>query len=88
MIRLIFTSLTGTPPYNVYVADERGNNETLVGTISSSIPPDQIFTPPSLFNNSPNLMVILEDSSLFRVYRLLPCEYNCQFSVYIIQNSI
>lgn len=88
MNRLIFTSLTGTTPYNVYVADERGENETLLGTISSGIPPEQIFNPPALFNNSPNLMVILEDASLYRVYKLLECEYNCQFSIYIVQNSI
>lgn len=87
MTRLIFAGLTGNTPFDVYVSDANGNNETNLGTISASIPPNQIFSPPSIFNSLENILVILEDSNNNRYYKLLPCSYNCDFSVTIVKNS-
>jgi hypothetical protein len=84
--RLTFFELTGSTPLNVYVSDVYGNNETKIGEISASIPPDQIFMPPSLFEGAPQLMVTLEDTSGCRIFKILDCVFGCDFSITIIEN--
>lgn len=86
MNRLTIDSLSGLPPYNVYLADERGDNEVFLDTIISPIPPSKTFTPPNTYNKCATVMVILEDSSFYRIYKLLPCKHNCDFTIYITQN--
>jgi hypothetical protein len=39
MARIEILSITGTSPFDVYVSDVYGNNETFIGTISSAGPP-------------------------------------------------
>lgn len=86
MTRLVFYGLTGNTPFSVYVSDVYGNNETLVGEISSSIPPEQSFNPPSLFDNAPQIMVTLEDGVGCRVFKILDCAFGCDFSITIFEN--
>lgn len=86
MTRLVFYGLTGNTPFNVYVSDVYGNNEVLVGVISSPIPPDQNFVPPSLFDTAPTIMVTLEDSSGCRVFKILDCAFGCDFSITVVEN--
>ncbi len=86
MNTLILTSLTGVTPYKLYVSDERLNNESFLADITTLSPPNQTFSPPIIFNNSPKIMVILEDSNLNRFYKLLYCNYNCNFEIQFDEN--
>lgn len=88
MNRLIFVGLTGTTPFDVYVSDIRGENSTLLGTISSTIPPNQTFQPPNIFNNIPEILVKLVDSNNIGYYKILNCSYNCNFTITIVQNQL
>lgn len=85
MSKIIFNSLTGSLPYNVYVSDERGENETFLGTISSAIPPTQNFTPPNIFNGCENIMVIIENINMYRIFKLINCKHNCEFTIDLTQ---
>jgi hypothetical protein len=56
---IIFNSLSGAPPYNVYVSDVYGNNTTYVNTISTVT----AVTLPSLFNLAPEVKITIVDAS-------------------------
>ncbi len=86
MNRLVFTNLSGSSTYTVYVADERGDNETLLGTITPPVPPEVDFMPPAIFNGVEKLLVILVDDLNKRYYNLINCSYNCVFSIIIVEN--
>ena len=56
MAMIDIISITGTSPYQVYVSDVYGNNQTFVGTISGSVPPTENFYLPTIFDNAPAIM--------------------------------
>jgi hypothetical protein len=66
----------GTFPINVYVADIYGNNKSLIGTVSSAVPPQVFFdvTIPPIFDGSTQLMLILEDINNCEIFKILNCE--------------
>lgn len=85
MARLNILSITGTSPYDVYVADEFGNNETLVGTISTSVPPTEYFYLPNIFNNAPAIMVRIVDANDCDKFKIIDCTYGCGFDIEIVE---
>jgi hypothetical protein len=75
MTEIQIQSVSGeTLPVNVYVADYYGNNVTLVGTITSTVPPTQSFLVPSLFDSVGIIMIILQDANNCQKFALVPCE--------------
>ena len=50
MSRIDITSITGTSPFDVYVSDYYGNNNTFIGTIGTNVPPIEYFYLPAIFN--------------------------------------
>jgi hypothetical protein len=66
----------GTFPINVYVADIYGNNKSLIGVVSSAVPPRVFFdvTIPTIFDGSTQLMLILEDVNNCEIFKILNCE--------------
>jgi hypothetical protein len=57
------SSISGTPPFNVYVFDFYGNNEVFLSTINDNVPPVVYFTLPSGFTNVPMVKVKIVDIS-------------------------
>lgn len=83
MSEIVMYGLSGSTPINVYVADANGNNETKIGEVTDDIPPSTVFSPPSSFYGIPRIMVILENSSGCRFFKILECMVGCDFSVTI-----
>lgn len=67
------TGFTGTTPANVYVSDAFGNNTSLVGVISSAIPPTVTYSLPSIFDLAPSVMVRIIDANSCEEFRILEC---------------
>lgn len=66
MIQVTIDDISGeTLPINVYITDVYGNNKTLLGTITNPVPPSIEFytSSPSVFDNSPEFIVVLEDAN-------------------------
>ena len=82
MIEII--SITGTSPYQVYVSDVYGNNQTFVGTISGSVPPVENFYLPTIFDNAPAIMLTITDSDGCSKFKILECIYGCGFAIQIV----
>lgn len=57
------SSISGTPPFNVYVSDFYGNNEVFLSTINDNVPPVVYLTLPSGFTNVPMVKVKIVDTS-------------------------
>jgi hypothetical protein len=86
MIQVRITSISGgTYPINVYIADVYGNNKSLLGTISSSVPPVVSYNSviPAIFDTAPEIMLILTDSSGCEVFQILDCTFGCAFAITI-----
>jgi hypothetical protein len=86
MIQVRITSISGgTYPINVYIADVYGNNKSLLGTISSGVPPTVSYNSviPAIFDTAPEIMLILTDSSGCEVFQLLECTFGCSFAITI-----
>jgi len=86
MIQVRITSISGgTVPISVYIADVYGNNKSLLGTISSSVPPTVEYNSviPSIFYTAPEIMLILSDSSGCEVFQILDCTFGCAFAITI-----
>ena len=76
----------GTYPISVYIADVYGNNQTLLGTISSGpVPPVVSYNTviPSAFNTAPEIMLILVDSNNCQIFKILDCTFGCAFAITI-----
>jgi hypothetical protein len=56
---IIFSTLSGTSPFDVYVSDVYGNNYTYVTTISSAT----TVTLPTLFDSAPEVKITIIDAS-------------------------
>jgi hypothetical protein len=86
MSRLNIKSITGIPPYEIYVSDQYMNNKTLITTINESIPPQQFFYLPDLFDGIDRIILIIKDSSgcdSCNFFKLLDCRFGCAFNVFI-----
>jgi hypothetical protein len=86
MIQVRITSISGgTYPINVYIADVYGNNKSLLGTISSGVPPTVSYNSviPAIFQTAPEIMLILTDSSGCEVFQILDCTFGCSFAITI-----
>ncbi len=57
------SSITGVSPYEVYVSDIYGNNETFIASFSGAVPPSQYFILPSLFDTVPIVSIKIVDSN-------------------------
>jgi hypothetical protein len=86
MSQLVIKNISGTPPFQVYVSDQYVNNKTLIATISDSVPPQQFFFLPSLFNGIDKILVEIIDSSgcdHCSFLKLIECRFGCSFNVII-----
>lgn len=84
--RLVITNITGVAPYNVYVADQYGNNNTLIATIGGAVPPQQYMFLPPMFNGIDKIMLTITDSSgcdYCSTFKILDCRYGCAFDIII-----
>lgn len=84
MIQIRITEITGgTLPINVYLSDVYGNNQSLLGTITSAVPPVQTYnsTIPAIFETAPEVMLTLIDSNGCQVFKILQCTYGCAFEI-------
>ena len=78
MSRIIFTSLSGVTPLNVYVSDVLGGHETYLGEITTlPLVSDVSFELPETFNASPQITIILEDIYSCRQLTKLNCYIDC-----------
>lgn len=78
MSRIIFTSLSGVTPLNVYVSDVLGGHETYLGEITTlPLVSDVSFDLPETFNASPQITIILEDIYSCRQLTKLNCYIDC-----------
>ena len=76
----------GTYPISVYISDVYGNNQTLLGTISSGpVPPVVEYNTviPSIFSTAPEIMLKLVDSNNCEVFKILQCTFGCAFEITI-----
>jgi len=76
----------GTYPISVYISDVYGNNQTLLGTISSGpVPPvvDYNTVIPSIFSTAPEIMLKMIDSNNCEVFKILQCTFGCAFEITI-----
>jgi len=82
-VRLDFIS-GASYPVSVYIADVYGNNKSLLGTINPGPVPPQISynsSIPSIFQNAPQIMLILEDSVGCSLFKILDCTFGCAFNI-------
>ena len=76
----------GTFPISVFISDVYGNNQTLLGTISSGpVPPIVEYNTviPSIFATAPEIMLKLVDSNNCEIFKILQCTFGCTFQITI-----
>jgi hypothetical protein len=76
----------GTFPINVYISDVYGNNQSLIGVISSGpVPPIVRYNSliPSIFNTAPEIVLTLTDSNECEIFKKLQCTFGCAFEITI-----
>ena len=76
----------GTFPINVYISDVYGNNQSLIGVISSGpVPPIVRYNSviPSIFNTAPEVVLTLTDSNECEIFKTLQCTFGCAFEITI-----
>jgi hypothetical protein len=76
----------GTYPINVYIADVYGNNQTLLGTVTSGpVPPTIEYntTIPSIFQTAPQIMLLMVDANNCNIFKILDCTFGCTFQITI-----
>lgn len=87
MTQIRITEISGgTFPVSVFIADVYGNNETLLGTISSGpVPPVVEYNTviPPIFSTAPEIMLRLVDGNNCQVIKLLTCTFGCAFQITI-----
>jgi hypothetical protein len=90
MIEIRLTEISGSTAYpiNVYIADAYGNNQVLISTINSAVPPTETYnsentTIPTIFNTAPQISLLLTDSNGCQVSKLIDCTFGCRFDVTI-----
>ena len=88
MVQVRITEITGgTYPINVYISDKFGNNQTLIGTISTgtTVPPTIYYNTviPSIFQTAPEILLTLIDANNCQSIKLLDCTFGCTFNITI-----
>ncbi len=87
MTQIRITEISGgTFPVAVYISDVYGNNQTLIGTISSGpVPPVVEYNSviPSIFSTAPEIMLRLVDGNNCEVFKILSCTFGCAFQITI-----
>ena len=87
MKQVRITLISGaTYPIEVFIADVYGNNRSLLGTIfSGPVPPTVTYNTviPSIFNTSPEVMLLMVDSQGCETFKILECTYGCAFEIII-----
>lgn len=70
-------------PVQVFIADVYGNNQALIGTITSTVPPEVDFnsTIPPIFNTAPAVMVKIVDANGCEIFKILECTFGCAFEI-------
>jgi hypothetical protein len=87
MTQVRITDISGSTayPFSVYISDIYGNYQTLIGTISSAVPPTVYFNTviPSIFNTAPQIMLTLVDANNCSIFKILDCTFGCTFQITI-----
>lgn len=87
MVQIQLTNISGaTYPIQVYIADVYGNNQTLIATITSGpVPPIQTYTSviPPIFQTAPEIMLRLVDANNCSIFKILTCNFRCEFNITI-----
>jgi hypothetical protein len=86
--QVVVTEISGgTPPINVFISDIYGNNETFLGVINGSVPPDIEYNTviPSIFQTAPEILLKMVDANNCQVFKVLTCEFG---DFIITQNGI
>ena len=87
MTQVRITDISGSTayPFSVYISDVYGNYQTLIGTISSAVPPTVEYNTviPSIFNTAPEIMLKLVDANDCEVFKILQCTFGCAFEITI-----
>lgn len=87
MTQVRITEISGSTayPFSVYISDVYGNYQTLIGTISSAVPPTVEYNTviPSIFNTAPEIMLKLVDANNCEVFKILQCTFGCAFEITI-----
>lgn len=88
MVQVRLTEITGgTYPISVYISDIYGNNQTLLGTISTgtTVPPTIFYNTviPSIFQTAPEIMLKLVDANNCEAIKILDCTFGCTFNITI-----
>lgn len=91
MTQIRIDSISGSTAYPIVVslADVYGNNRTQIATITPGPVPPTItlnnsepgVTIPAIFNNAPEIMLILTDSNNCEVFQILDCTFGCAFEI-------
>jgi hypothetical protein len=87
MTQVRITEISGSTayPFSVYISDVYGNYQTLIGTISTAVPPTVYYNTviPSIFETAPQIMLTLVDSNNCTVFKILDCTFGCDFQITI-----
>ena len=87
MTQVRITDISGSTayPFSVYISDVYGNYQTLIGTISSAVPPTVYYNTviPSIFNTAPQIMLTLVDANNCSIFKILDCTFGCTFQITI-----
>lgn len=76
----------GTFPISVFISDVYGNNQALLGTISTGpVPPTVEYNTviPPIFATAPEIMLKLVDSNNCEIFKILQCTFGCTFQITI-----
>ena len=74
MALIEISSITGTSPYQLFVSDIYGNNETFIASFSGAVPPSQYFTLPPLFDTAPVVLIKIIDANNCQTFRQTSCQ--------------
>lgn len=87
MTQVRITDISGSTayPFSVYIADVYGNNQTLIGTITTgtTIPVYYNTVIPTIFETAPQIMLTLVDSNNCSIFKILDCTFGCTFQITI-----
>lgn len=67
----------GTSPINVFISDINGNNETFLGIINGTVPPEIEFNTviPAIFQTANEILLKMVDDNGCQVFKVLTCEF-------------
>jgi hypothetical protein len=86
MTQIRITEISGEIyPISVYISDVYGNHQSLIGTITSNVPPTVYYNVviPEIFNTAPKAGLLLVCNNNKQVFKILDCTFGCTFEVII-----